>query len=153
MEMCLTREPLPDMKLCGAVRSVVPWMHLLLQQCLDGTDPTMPLAPSSDTFQPIFQSQSSESVTQLSSASRTSQHPSFLFCFVLVFFRADQWHMEVPRLEVKLELQLPAYTTATPDPSCICDLHRSSQQHLIPDPRTEARDRTRILMDTRWIHF
>ena len=34
-------------------------------------------------------------------------------------------HMEVSRLEVKLELQLPAYTTATAtqDPSCVWDLH------------------------------
>ena len=33
--------------------------------------------------------------------------------------------MEVPRLEVKSELQLPAYAiaTATQDPSHICDLH------------------------------
>ena len=31
--------------------------------------------------------------------------------------------MEVPRLEVASELQLPAYTTATatPDPSLVCD--------------------------------
>ena len=38
--------------------------------------------------------------------------------------------MEVPRLGVKLKLQLPAYTTATatPDPSCICDLHHHSSQ-------------------------
>lgn len=53
MEMCLTREPLPDMKLCGAVRSVVPWMHLLLQQCLDGTDPETPVPPASN-HPPIF---------------------------------------------------------------------------------------------------
>ena len=33
--------------------------------------------------------------------------------------------MEVPRLGDELELQLPAYTTATatPDPSCVCDLY------------------------------
>ena len=39
--------------------------------------------------------------------------------------------MEVPRLGVKSELQLPAYTTAPemPDPSHICDLHHSSRQH------------------------
>ena len=38
--------------------------------------------------------------------------------------------MEVPRLGVKPELQLPTYatTTATPDPSCISDLHHSSRQ-------------------------
>ena len=38
--------------------------------------------------------------------------------------------MEVPRLRVKLELQLWGYTTAmaTLDPSHICDLHCSLQQ-------------------------
>ena len=38
--------------------------------------------------------------------------------------------MEVPRLGVKLELQLAAYTTAIAmqDPSLVCDLHHSSQQ-------------------------
>ena len=39
-----------------------------------------------------------------------------------VFLGSYLWHMEVPGLGVKLEVQLPAYTTATaiPDPSCIC---------------------------------
>ena len=52
-------------------------------------------------------------------------------------------HMEVPRLKVKLELQLLAYTTATvaPDPSCVCDLHGNARylthergQALNPNP-------------------
>ena len=57
--------------------------------------------------------------------------------------------MEVPRLGVELELQLPAYTTATatPDLSRICDLHLSSQQRRILNPLSEGRDRIRILMD------
>ena len=50
-----------------------------------------------------------------------------VFCFVLFccFLGLHVWHMEVPRLGVELELQLPAYTTATEtwDPSRICDLH------------------------------
>ena len=56
--------------------------------------------------------------------------------------------MEVPRLGVKLELQLPAYTTATAtrDPSRVCNLHNSSQQRGILNPLREARDRTRNLM-------
>ena len=56
--------------------------------------------------------------------------------------------MEVPRLGVKLELQVPAYATAieTPDPSHVSDLQHSSQQGRIPDPVSEARDWTRILM-------
>ena len=58
--------------------------------------------------------------------------------------------MEVPRLGVKSELQLPVYTTATAtqDPSQVCDLHHSSQQHQILNSLSEARDGTCILMDT-----
>ena len=41
--------------------------------------------------------------------------------------------MEVPRLGVESELQLPATATATAtwDPSHVYDLHRSSWQHQI----------------------
>ena len=55
-------------------------------------------------------------------------------------------HMEVPRLGVKLELQLPAYTTATAaqDPSRICHLYHSSGQCWILNPLSEARDPTHI---------
>ena len=42
-----------------------------------------------------------------------------LFCF----FRA--WHMEVLRLGIESELQLPAYATATLDPSHVCDLYHN----------------------------
>ena len=61
--------------------------------------------------------------------------------------------MEVPRLGVKSELHLPAYitATATPDPSCACNLHQSSQQQWILNPLIEARDRTHVLMDIRFI--
>ena len=58
--------------------------------------------------------------------------------------------MEVPRLGVQSELQLPVYTTAIAmlDPSCIFDLHRSSRQHQVLNQMKEARDVTRILTDT-----
>ena len=58
--------------------------------------------------------------------------------------------MEVPRLGIKAELLLLAYTTAsaTPDPSHICNLHRSLWQHWILNPLSEARDQTCILLDT-----
>ena len=62
---------------------------------------------------------------------------------------------EVPGLGVKLELQLPVYTTvtATPGPSCVCNLHHSAWQCQILNPLSEARDQTWIiLMDTRWVH-
>ena len=46
--------------------------------------------------------------------------------FQLIFFSflvPYLWQMEVPRLGVESELQLPAtaIATATPDPSCKCD--------------------------------
>ena len=50
-------------------------------------------------------------------------------------------HMEVPRLGVGLELQLPTYATATAmqDLSCICDLYYSLWQRQILNPLSEAR--------------
>ena len=65
------------------------------------------------------------------------------------------WHMEVPRLGIRSELQLPAYTRAmaTPNPNHVCNLHHSSQHHRILNPPSKARDRTRILMDPRQMRF
>jgi len=56
----------------------------------------------------------------------------FCFCFLVPHSR----HMKVPSLGVQPELQLLAYTTATatPDPSCVCNLHHSSQQCQILNP-------------------
>ena len=56
---------------------------------------------------------------------------------------------------VKWELQLLAYTTATatPDPSCFCNLHHSSPQHEILNPLSEARDWTCNPMLPSWIYF
>ena len=52
-----------------------------------------------------------------------------LFCFLRL-------HMDVPRLGVKSELQLPAYITTTGmgDPSRVCGLHHSSWQCQIANP-------------------
>ena len=64
--------------------------------------------------------------------------------------------MEIPRLGVESELQLLAYATAIAmlDPSCVCDLHHSSQQQCwIPNPLREAGDQTRILMNTSQVHY
>ena len=53
---------------------------------------------------------------------------------VLLFLAPHLKHLEVSRLEVKLEVQLPAFTTVTSiwDPSRFCDLHHSSWHHWIP---------------------
>ena len=83
----------------------------------------------------------------------------FLFVFFLggcfVFLGLYPRHMEVPRLGVELELQLPASTTATATQnlSCICEPHHSSWQYQILNPLSEARAQTHILMDTRCVHY
>ena len=84
--------------------------------------------------------------------SRTLFCPFYFFLF-LFFLGLHLQHMKVYRLGVKSELHLLAYATATatPDPSGVCNLHCSSQQHPIFNPLSKARDRTRILMDTSWV--
>ena len=81
-------------------------------------------------------------------------HTSILFQILFAFLVLQSWHIEVPRLGVSSELQLPAYVTATatPDPSHICDLHHSSWQCQILNPPSEARDQTHVLMDTSQVH-
>ena len=78
---------------------------------------------------------------------------SFLFLFFLFFFFCflgpHLRHMEIPRLGVKLELQLPVYTTAT----AMQDLSHSSRQCQILNPMSKARDQIGILMDISWIRF
>ena len=63
---------------------------------------------------------------------------------MFLFFKAHVWHMEVPRLGVELELQLPADATATAklDPSHIYDLYHRSRQHQILNPLSKVRDQT-----------
>ena len=90
----------------------------------------------------------------------------FWFCFfffffvilaIFVIFLSSNFlqYMEVPRLGVKLELEPPVYTIATAvrDPSRICDLHHSSQQHWILNSLSKARARTHIFMDTSQAHY
>ena len=75
--------------------------------------------------------------------------------FFFVFLGPHPWHMEVPRLRVKLELKLPAYTTATAtqDLSHVCDLHHSSQHRWIINPLIKARNWIHILMDISWVCY
>ena len=79
-----------------------------------------------------------------------------LYCLNSFFFFAFYLqYMDVPRLEIELELQLPAYTTAmaTQDLSQIFDLPRSSRQCWLLNPLSRVRYQTRILMNTNQIHY
>ena len=57
-------------------------------------------------------------------------------------FRAAPTAYEGSQARGQIELQLPACTTATAmqNPSCICNLHHSSQQGPILNPLSKARD-------------
>ena len=82
-------------------------------------------------------------------------HPQNYSFFLSFFLGSHPRHMEVPRLGVKWEIQLPAYTTATAtqDLSHIRDLHHSSRWRQILNPLMKARDRTYNFMVPGWIHF
>ena len=70
--------------------------------------------------------------------------PVFFF-----FLGSHLWHMEIPRLRVKSELQLLAHTTATAmaDPSSVFDLHHGLWKHPILNPLSKAV----IKPETLWI--
>ena len=90
-----------------------------------------------------------------STGSRSETYLWVFFFSSSSFLLLHLWHMEDPRLGVKLELQLPAYATATPthDPSRVCDPHRSQWQSRILNPLREARDQTGNLTVPSRIHF
>ena len=87
-------------------------------------------------------------VTSCNSLGRSSSLLEVLF--VLCLFRAVPEAYRSLQAGVESELQLPAYTAATapPDLSLIRDLWHSLWQCWILNPLREARDQTRILMDT-----
>ena len=73
------------------------------------------------------------------------KHRSWTFCFLGPYL----WHVEIPKLGVKSELQLLAYTTATEmqDLSCVCHVHHSSWQRQILNPLS----RTGIEPASSWV--
>uniref|UniRef100_A0A8D0TTU8 Staufen double-stranded RNA binding protein 1 n=1 Tax=Sus scrofa TaxID=9823 RepID=A0A8D0TTU8_PIG len=77
------------------------------------------------------------------------------FVVLLLLLGPHPRHLEVPRLGVKLDLHLPAYTTATArwDPSRICDPHHSSRQCRILNPLSKAGDRIHNLVDVSRVSF
>ena len=79
----------------------------------------------------------------------------FYFSLFLSFLGSHPWHMEVLRLGLSSELQLPAFTTTTAmwDLSCVCDPYHRSQQRQILNPLSEARDQTHNLVVPSRIHW
>ena len=75
-------------------------------------------------------------------------------CLFVFFLGPHLWQMEVPRLGVKSELQLPVYTRATamPDPSRLWSTPQL-KQHRILNPLNKGRDRTHNLMVPSQICF
>ena len=82
-------------------------------------------------------------------------HHKYPYVYIFFFLGPHLWHVVVSRLEVKSELQLLAYTTATTtqDPRHICDCQSSLPRHQILNPLSKARDQTLILMDTSQFCF
>ena len=72
----------------------------------------------------------------------------FLFCFVLGL-TCSIWKFPGQGSNGSCS----CWPIATPDPSCLFDLHHSSWQHLILNPLSEARDWTHILMDTSRVRY
>ena len=76
-----------------------------------------------------------------------------LALFKKIFFKATltAYGSSQARGRIGATLRVYITPTATWDLSLICDLHHRSWQHRILNPLSEARGRTRILMDTIWI--
>ena len=71
--------------------------------------------------------------------------PQISLFFFFLFLGLHLLHMEIPRLGVESELQLPAYATATTTaaPSGICNLYHSLM--ATPDPQpTEQGQRSNL---------
>ena len=66
-------------------------------------------------------------------------HCRMFFWFLFSFIGLHLWHMEVPGLEVKSELRLQVYATATaaPDPSRVYTTAHDKPGSLTP---SEAKD-------------
>ena len=70
---------------------------------------------------------------------------SHMFFFLIT---AALWHVKVPRIWVKWEMQLrPPPNHSNTNPSLLCDLHRSLWQCQLLNPLSQARDQTCILRD------
>ena len=69
-----------------------------------------------------------------------------------MIFALEKWSFEMILCIFQEHVVVNTTATATPDPSHVYDLHHSSWQGQIPNPLSEARDRTHNLMDTSQVH-
>ena len=126
----------------GSREGPVPLLRWAITSLL-GRDSREEKCPKGDGYEPGTPSAQRRRGAPQGGASQGSLTLFFLL------FRAHLQHREVPRLGVELDLQLPAYTTATAmwDLSRICDLLHSSRQRQNLNPVSEVRDQTHVLMD------
>jgi len=79
----------------------------------------------------------------------------FALSFLFVFLGPQPGAYENSLARDPIGAVTPAYSTATatPDLSCVCNLHHSSQQCQILNLLSKTRDWTCILMDASHVHF
>ena len=75
------------------------------------------------------------------------------FCLVCLLRAAPAAYGGSQARGPRLQLQAYATATAMQDPSCVFNLHHSSQQHQIPNLLSKARDRTCNFMVPSWNCF
>ena len=77
-------------------------------------------------FNPLHQAGDQTHTSEVTRATAVELFPFF------IFLGPHRWHMEAPRLGVKSKLLLPAYTTATQDPSHTYTTARGKAGSLTP---------------------
>ena len=77
----------------------------------------------------------------------------FLFSFFFLLFRVtpETHGSSQPRDSIRAAAAGLHHSHSNVDLSCVCNIHRSSEQHQMPDPLIKARDPTRILRVTSWV--
>ena len=121
----------------------------------EGPERLMTRGPLTISFLPTHTTPQPPPPSQKPLALTTILTYSLLFILFFFFLGPHLQHIDVPRLGVESELQLPTYTTATAtlDLSYKCHRHHSLWQCQILNSLSKARGRTRVLMDTSQIQF
>jgi len=79
----------------------------------------------------------------------------FFFNFFICLFRATLMAHGISQARGRIGATVARlhHSHSNMGPSHIGNLHHSSQQHQILNPRREARDQTHVLTDTRRVHY